>query len=85
LFLHFDIAVADFASNPTIRVSMGTNMPPPPTPPTVPNDDPRNPIMVPTIILQPNFIPYMHHKDHQFKIHVLIYNPKNLNIITFFL
>jgi len=58
MFLHFNIAVADFASNPIIRVSMGT-MPSPPTPPTVPNEDPRNASMVPTIILQPNFIPYI--------------------------
>ena len=49
-----DIAVADFGSNPMMRESMVTNMPPPPTPPTVPNADPKNPIIVPVTILQPN-------------------------------
>jgi hypothetical protein len=54
--LHFDIAVDDFASNPIIKVSMGTKMPPPPTPPTLPSAAPKNPIMVPTTIFQPNFM-----------------------------
>lgn len=52
--LHLEIAAADLVSNPTMRVSMGTKMPPPPTPPTVPQADPRNPITVATMILQPN-------------------------------
>lgn len=54
--LHFDIAVDDLASKPMIRFSMGTKIPPPPTPPTLPNAAPKNPIMVPTTIFQPNFI-----------------------------
>lgn len=54
--LHFESAVDDLASNPTIRVSMGTYMPPPPTPPTLPKAAPRNPIILPTMILQPSFI-----------------------------
>ena len=70
VFLHFDIAVADFASNPIMRVSIGTNMPPPPTPPTVPNADPRNPIMVPTTIFQPNFIPFRTKVQKQNKGHL---------------
>lgn len=53
--LHFERAAADLVSNPTIRVSIGTKMPPPPTPPTVPHADPRNPITVATAIRQPNF------------------------------
>ncbi|MFS7909051.1 hypothetical protein Hanom_Chr01g00090291 [Helianthus anomalus] len=56
LFLHFDIAVADFASNPIIKVSIGTNIPPPPTPPTLPNAAPQNPIKLPRIIFHPNSI-----------------------------
>nr|GMC49259.1 uncharacterized protein LOC109150345 [Ipomoea batatas] len=52
------LQVADFASNPIIRVSMGTNMPPPPTPPTLPNAAPKNPIMLPRTIFQSNFISY---------------------------
>lgn len=49
-----DMAAADFVSNPTIKVSMGTKIPPPPTPPTVPHADPRNPIIVASTILQLN-------------------------------
>jgi len=30
-------------SKPTTRLSMGTKIPPPPTPPTVPNAEPRKP------------------------------------------
>lgn len=52
--LHFEIAVEDFASKPIIRLSIGTNMPPPPTPPTLPNAAPKNPTMVPKIICHPN-------------------------------
>ena len=42
---------------------MGTKMPPPPTPPTFPNADPRNPTMLPTIIFHPNFILCTQHKN----------------------
>ena len=49
------MAAADLVSKPTMRVSMGTKMPPPPTPPTVPHADPRNPIIVANMILQLNF------------------------------
>lgn len=55
LFLHLEIAAADLVSKPTIRVSMGTKMPPPPTPPTVPHAEPKNPIIVAKTILQLNF------------------------------
>lgn len=48
------MAAADLVSNPTMRVSIGTKMPPPPTPPTVPHADPRNPITVATTTLHPN-------------------------------
>lgn len=48
------MAVADFGSNPTTKLSMGTKMPPPPTPPTLPQAAPRNPIIVPRTIFQPN-------------------------------
>lgn len=54
--LHLDIAVADLGSNPIIKLSMGTKMPPPPTPPTLPNAAPKNPMIVPKTICQPNFI-----------------------------
>lgn len=53
--LHLEIAAADLVSKPTTRVSMGTNMPPPPTPPTVPHADPKKPITVAKTILQLNF------------------------------
>lgn len=52
--IHLERAAADLVSNPTIKVSIGTNMPPPPTPPTVPKADPRNPITVARTILQLN-------------------------------
>lgn len=54
--VHFEMAVADFGSKPIIKVSIGTNMPPPPTPPTLPNAAPQNPIKEPTTICQLNFI-----------------------------
>jgi len=53
--LHLERAAADLVSKPTIRVSMGTKMPPPPTPPTVPKADPRNPITVANATLHPTF------------------------------
>lgn len=40
--LHFDIIVAEFRSNTIIRLSVGTKMPPPPTPSTLPNAAPKN-------------------------------------------
>jgi hypothetical protein len=49
-------AVEDFGSKPMIKVSIGTKIPPPPTPPTLPNAAPKNPTIDPTTILQPNFI-----------------------------
>lgn len=52
--LHLESAAADLVSNPTIKVSIGTKMPPPPTPPTVPQADPRNPITVANKSLQLN-------------------------------
>lgn len=52
--LHLESAAADLVSKPTIKVSMGTKMPPPPTPPTVPHADPRNPITVANTSLQLN-------------------------------
>jgi hypothetical protein len=58
--LHFDIAAADFVSNPSIRVSIGTKIPPPPTPPTVPQADPRNAITVANTSFQLNFKSYLH-------------------------
>lgn len=56
--LHVDITVDDFASNSITKVSMGTKMPPPPTPSTLPNVAPKNQIMVPTTILYPEFMSY---------------------------
>lgn len=53
-FVHLERAAADLVSNPTINVSIGTKMPPPPTPPTVPKADPKNPIKLATAILHPN-------------------------------
>lgn len=46
------MAAADLVSNPIINVSIGTKMPPPPTPPTVPQAEPRNPITVAATSLQ---------------------------------
>ena len=48
-------AAADLVSKPMIRVSMGTKMPPPPTPPTVPKADPRKPIIEAKASLQLGF------------------------------
>lgn len=53
-FSHLERAAADLASNPTMRLSMGTNIPPPPTPPTVPKADPKNPITVAKTTFQLN-------------------------------
>lgn len=50
------MAVEDLGSKPMIKASIGTKIPPPPTPPTLPNAAPENPMMDPTIILQPNFM-----------------------------
>ena len=55
-FSHLDIAVDDLASKPIIKVSIGTKIPPPPTPPTLPNDAPKNPISDPSTIFHPNSI-----------------------------
>lgn len=52
--LHLESAAADLVSKPTRRLSMGTNIPPPPTPPTVPNAEPRNPTTVATTTRQLN-------------------------------
>lgn len=35
-----------------MRVSIGTNIPPPPTPPTLPQAAPKNPMTEPTMIFQ---------------------------------
>jgi hypothetical protein len=53
---HFDIAVDDFGSNPMMSVSIGTKIPPPPTPPTLPNAAPKNPISEPSTICHPTSI-----------------------------
>lgn len=50
------MAVEDLGSKPMIKASIGTKIPPPPTPPTLPNAAPKNPMIDPTIILQPNFM-----------------------------
>ena len=44
-FLHFDIVVVDFGSNPITRLNIVTKMAPPPT---LPNSAPKNPIILPT-------------------------------------
>lgn len=54
--MHFDNAVDDLESNPITSVSMGTKMPPPPTPPTLPHAAPKNAIIVPPTILKPNLM-----------------------------
>lgn len=56
------MAAADFVSKPTIRVSIGTKIPPPPTPPTVPQAEPRNPITVANTSLQLNSNSYNNQK-----------------------
>lgn len=53
--LHLESAAADLVSNPSSSVNIGTKIPPPPTPPTVPNPEPRKPITVARTILQLNF------------------------------
>lgn len=50
------MAVEDLGSKPMIKVSIGTKIPPPPTPPTLPKAAPKNPTIDPIIIFQPNFI-----------------------------
>lgn len=52
--LHFEIAVADLGSKPIIKLSIGTKMPPPPTPPTLPKAAPKKPTRVPKTICQLN-------------------------------
>ena len=56
VFLHLDMDVEDLVSNLMIRLSIGTNIPPPPTPPTLPTAAPKNPTIDPMIILHPIFI-----------------------------
>lgn len=48
------MAVADLGSNPIIKLSIGTKIPPPPTPPTLPNAAPKKPTRVPNTIFQLN-------------------------------
>lgn len=48
------MAVADLGSNPIIKLSIGTKIPPPPTPPTLPKAAPKNPTRVPNTICQLN-------------------------------
>lgn len=55
MLLHLERAAADLVSKPTMRLSMGTKIPPPPTPPTVPKAEPVKPIMVASTLLQLNF------------------------------
>lgn len=50
------MAVEDLGSKPMIKLSIGTKIPPPPTPPTLPKAEPKNPITVPSTNLQPNSI-----------------------------
>lgn len=59
------MAVDDFGSKPMINVSIGTKIPPPPTPPTLPNEAPKNPISDPSTIFHPNSMGYHIHKIHQ--------------------
>lgn len=51
-YTHLEMAVDDLESNPIIRASIGTKIPPPPTPPTLPNAAPRKPIIDPTTSFQ---------------------------------
>ena len=86
--LHLERAAADLVSKPRRRVSMGTKMPPPPTPPTVPHADPRNPIKVANASLQlafssctNNIYKYIQRScNHQYKIYIYIYE-QTLEII----
>ena len=55
----------DLGSKPIIKVSIGTKIPPPPTPPTLPNDAPKNPISDPNTIFHPNSISYHMYRIHQ--------------------
>ena len=48
------MAVADLGSNPIIKLSIGTKIPPPPTPPTLPKAAPKNPTRVPNTTCQLN-------------------------------
>ena len=58
------MAVEDFGSKPMIKVSIGTKIPPPPTPPTLPKAAPKKPIIDPTTTLHPNTNSC---SNHQFK------------------
>lgn len=58
------MAVEVLASKPMIKVSIGIKIPPPPTPPTLPNAAPKNPTIDPTIILHPNFISCISKQHH---------------------
>jgi hypothetical protein len=76
-----DIAVDDFGSKPIIRLSIGTKMPPPPTPPTLPNAAPQNPIKVPKTIRHPNSISCIPSNNNNHKLHLL----NKIIIISFIL
>jgi len=56
------MAVEDLGSNPMTRLSIGTKIPPPPTPPTLPNAAPKKPMIVPTTILQLNSMSFKYSK-----------------------
>jgi hypothetical protein len=57
------MAVDDLGSKPMIKVSMGTKIPPPPTPPTLPNAAPKSPMNDPNTIRHPNFMGYVEIKQ----------------------
>jgi hypothetical protein len=50
------MAADDLGSKPMINASIGRKTPPPPTPPTLPNAAPKNPISDPSTIRHPNSI-----------------------------
>lgn len=57
------MAAADLGSKPMINVNMGTKIPPPPTPPMLPNAPPMNPKNDPNTIFHPNFMGYVHTRE----------------------
>lgn len=62
------MAVEVLGSKPMINVSIGTKIPPPPTPPMLPKAAPRNPMMEPSTTLHPNSMSCPMFHQNQFNL-----------------
>jgi hypothetical protein len=62
------MAAEDLGSKPMIKMSIGTKIPPPPSPPMLPSAAPKNPMNDPNTICHPNFMGYIQRHDETCQI-----------------